>query len=230
MPKILFVSSPFFCRRGNFPLDMIVIYHIGAKDGKLYGVKGTITWFTDESVHKNPSTKKIENIVSAHYIIPREQYQGSDIVQCVNDLNVAYHAGNSQWTINGQYRNNINNYSIGIELEGDGNLVNYTDYQYEQLTALVKNLTFKYNIPEQNIVGHEDVSPGRKVDPGRLFDWKRLRESLVYSPVVTTSPATVPDREFHMGSGENTPFAQPHGIFGSIFAVFLSLFMKFFNR
>jgi N-acetyl-anhydromuramoyl-L-alanine amidase len=177
------IPSPFFMPRGNYPLDMIVIHHIGSQNGKIFSVNGTITWFTDVNVHKNKDTGKIENQVSAHYVIPREPHKGNDVYQLVKDTDIAYHAGESQWIINGKVRNFINRYSIGIEMEGDGNVVEYTEYQYDVLVWLVKDLMDKYKIPVANIVGHEDIAPKRKVDPGKLFDWKKFRTML--NPIVT---------------------------------------------
>lgn len=215
--KKLWEKSPFFHSRGSYPLDMIVVHHIGSKNEKLYSVGGTITWFTNEEVHRNKETGKIENKVSAHYIIPRLPYKDHDIIYLVKESDIAYHAGYSQWVINGKQRKYINNYSVGIELEGDGNLCEYTDFQYEILKEICKELMDSFDIPEENIVGHEDISPGRKVDPGKMFDWKRLRQSI--SPVVITMPdihispsdpapdtsdKKVPDEEFSMGSGENS--------------------------
>ena len=181
------LPSPFFKSRGNYPLDTIVIHHIGSKNQKLYSVGGTLTWFTDEEVHRNKETGKIENKVSAHYVIPREPHKGNDLYHLVKDEDIAYHAGVSQWTYNDKLRKYINRYSIGIELEGDGNVFFYTDFQYEVLIWLIKDYIKKYNIDEANIVGHEDISPGRKVDPGKFFDWKRLRSKL-------TPPITVSDK------------------------------------
>jgi N-acetyl-anhydromuramyl-L-alanine amidase AmpD len=172
------LPSPFFEGRNNYPLDMIIIHHIGSNNGKLYSVDGTLTWFTDIEVHKNKETGKIENKVSAHYVIPRQNHKGNDLYHLVKDIDIAYHAGESQWVVNNKLRKYINKYSIGIELEGDGNLIEYTEFQYEVLIWLIKDLIKNYNIPEENILGHEDIAPGRKVDPGKLFDWKKLRSSL----------------------------------------------------
>jgi len=209
MSRKLWIPSPFRHPRGNYPLDMIVVHHIGSKNGKLYGVGGTITWFTDEEVHRNPKTGKIENKVSAHYIIPREPYKEYDIIECAKPVDIAYHAGYSSWTVNGKQRKYINNYSVGIELAGDGNLVEYTDYQYEHLIELSRNLVQNYNIPTDNIVGHEDISPGRKVDPGETFDWKRYRTGINPPKVFTMPEATIKadkteEEEIFMESGENT--------------------------
>ena len=239
MIRILWKPSPFFKSRGNYPLDMIIIHHIGSKDGKLYGISGTITWFTSVEAHKNPQTGAIENQVSAHYAIPREAHADYDVVQFVKDTDIAYHAGESQWVVDGKTRKYINNYSIGIELEGDGNLVAYTDFQYDTLIELVKSLKDKYKIPENNIVGHEDIAPSRKVDPGKLFDWMRLRKGInppsVVAPAAvspaTATPAvppvieTVPDEQFFMRGGTNKDGRRP-GWLASLLKVLLGLFSK----
>jgi len=232
------VSSPFFTSRGNYPLDMIIIHHIGSSNEKLYSIGGTITWFTNINVHKNKETGIIENKVSAHYAIPREQHKGNDLYNFVKDINIAYHAGISQWTINDKLRKYINRYSIGIELEGDGNLVEYTDYQYDVLYWLVKDLINQYNIPESNIVGHEDIAPGRKVDPGKFFDWKKFRIMLnppviiegvkipsAY-PALQSSPEDLPQEDnFFMGDGSKT-----HGTFVILFEWILKVLYSFFKK
>jgi AmpD protein len=215
------IPSPFIHERpAGCPLDMIVIHHIGSKNGKLYTISGTIAWFTNESLHVNKTTGVVENRVSAHYIIPRSIYEKqTDMIALVKHEEVAYHAGDSSWTVNGVTRSNINNYSIGIELEGDGNAIEYTDFQYDRLTKLVKELMQKYNITDANIVGHEDIAPGRKTDPGIFFDWKRLRVSIAPKiQIVVPDTDSVPERKFHRTSGMNT---QPD---------FLSKLRKLFNR
>jgi len=128
----------------------------------------------------------------------------------------------SNWTVGGIVRKNINNYSIGIELEGDGNLVPYTDSQYECLAELVRDLMNEYGIPKENIVGHEDIAPKRKVDPGRHFDWKRFRNDIVPPGVIDPDPETVteiPDTDFHMESGET----RRPGFFGLLQSIIRSI-------
>lgn len=242
MDRSTFIPSPFCHPRKSYPLDMIVLHHIGSKGEKLYSVGGAITWFTNVDVHRNPKTGKIENKVSAHYIIPRSPYKDHDVIQLVKAQDIAYHAGRSQWVVDGKTRKHINNYSIGIELEGDGNLVEYTDYQYEFLTELVKELLALHSIPEENIVGHEDVAPDRKVDPGKLFDWKRLRKAvsppLIIMPEVsvraseehaeerdqaTVEPGHVEDREFRMEDGTDKPTGFP-GFLSSIISIIRKIF------
>lgn len=226
----LWIPSP-FChpRDPSYPLDMLVVHHIGSNGNKLYSVKGTVTWFTNEEVHRNKKTGKIENKVSAHYIIPRKEYEKHDIIHLVSLRDVAYHAGYSQWSVNGKNRKYLNKYSVGIELEGDGNLVEYTDFQYECLIELTKELMRLYGITEDNIVGHEDVSPGRKVDPGKLFDWKRYRTGInppaLIMPEVLVTPAPEPEEENNvvMGGGEDNV-----GSPGGFIPMLLNLLKKIF--
>ncbi len=229
------IPSPFFSARGNKPIDMLIIHHIGSDNGKIYSISGTISWFTDEKTHLNPTTGKIENPVSAHYIIPREPYKGYDVIQVVKDADIAFHAGDSKWTVQGLERRYINQYSIGIELEGDGNVFEYTEYQYEILIELTKQLMAAHNIPEENILGHEDIAPGRKVDPGKLFDWKKYRQALtpevitnVAAPAIPVlnniAPPKVPDEKIYKESGTNNA-----GKSANFFSYLLSVILRFFN-
>lgn len=112
--------------------------------------------------------------VSSHYLIDED----GTIYQLVDDKKRAWHAGISHW--NG--KDNVNNFSIGIELQNHGYnyFVLYEDWpsyplqQMEALVLLLKDLKNRY--PVRYIVGHNDVSPGRKQDPGPHFDWKWLGE------------------------------------------------------
>lgn len=111
--------------------------------------------------------------VSAHYLITREGK-----INTILDPNhyIAYHAGLSQWwDIRARkIRTSCNYFMIGIELLGDGNLGHYSHEQYESLAKLCRTLMIRHSIVPNMIVGHEAVSPGRKNDPGQLFDWDRL--------------------------------------------------------
>ena len=106
--------------------------------------------------------------VSAHYVI----CDNGNITQMLNDLLRGWHAGNGSWGKN----TDINSASIGIELDNNG-VEPFSDVQINSLLSLLKNLTEKYNIPHQNIVGHADIAPSRKVDPSALFPWKKLAEN-----------------------------------------------------
>lgn len=130
----------------------------------------------------NQSIKELTNgNVSAHYLIPKyyEPAHGQPVVlQLVDENKRAWHAGVSSW--NG--RNNLNDTSIGIEIVNPG----YNDisgkkiwYPYEEkqitaLAALAKDIINRYQITPDNVLGHSDIAPLRKQDPGKLFPWKRL--------------------------------------------------------
>jgi AmpD protein len=104
---------------------------------------------------------------SAHLLVRRD----GQLVQFVPFTQRAWHAGKSSW----QGREACNDYSIGIECEGTDD-VPYEDAQYATLLSLLPILLEAYPaITRQRIVGHSDVAPGRKTDPGPSFDWTRVR-------------------------------------------------------
>jgi N-acetyl-anhydromuramoyl-L-alanine amidase len=105
--------------------------------------------------------------VSAHFLVRRD----GRLMQFVSCDQRAWHAGSSTW----RGRDDCNHFSIGIELEGlEGS--GFEAQQYSPLAALLRALSDQYPIEE--VVGHEDVAPGRKFDPGAGFDWLRLRKRL----------------------------------------------------
>ena len=109
--------------------------------------------------------------VSSHLLIDRE----GAVVQFVPFQKRAWHAGVSEF----EGRERCNDFSIGIELEG-ADQIPYTEAQYRKLAATVKLLLSHYpSITSQRIVGHSDISPGRKTDPGPAFDWQLFRQSLI---------------------------------------------------
>lgn len=119
-------------------------------------------------------TKKDTNYVSAHFQI---SWFG-EIWQLIDPRDkIAFHAGKSSW-YHPKLRKQVegcNSYMIGIELLGDGNFHHYSDEQYDALIKLCNVLTKKWpTIDPRCITGHENVSPGRKNDPGIYFDWRRL--------------------------------------------------------
>lgn len=109
--------------------------------------------------------------LSVHYLIDRD----GTVYQLVNDENKAFHAGRS--ILHG--KRNVNDSSIGIELIGT-KTSRFTDDQYMSLSQLTKELISKYEIPKENIVGHDFIAPKRKVDPGKYFKWDRFFD-LVFS-------------------------------------------------
>lgn len=110
--------------------------------------------------------------VSAHYCIAND----GRIFQLVKDEKKAWHAGKSFWNnVDG-----LNDSSIGIEIENKGHEFGYEkfpDIQMNSVMELCKELIKKYNIKPQNILGHSDIAPERKEDPGEFFDWKLLAQN-----------------------------------------------------
>lgn len=106
---------------------------------------------------------------SAHYMIDRDGV----ICSLVPENRQAYHAGVSTW----RGRDGLNGWSLGIELLATATS-GYTDEQYAALSHLCADIMTRHGVPLENIVGHSDVAPGRKRDPGLLFDWERLRAAL----------------------------------------------------
>ena len=107
--------------------------------------------------------------VSSHFLIN----QDGKVYRLVQDSRIAWHAGKSCW---GKYKN-LNNNSIGIELVNKGHQFGYTNFRKKQLSSLIKIckiLIKKYKIKKKNVVGHSDIAPFRKVDPGEKFPWKQL--------------------------------------------------------
>lgn len=115
--------------------------------------------------------------VSAHFFIRRD----GSLVQFVSCQDRAWHAGVSSW----RGRERCNDYSIGIELEGTDALP-YEGVQYRRLAGLLRGLRARY--PLRDVVGHSDVAPGRKTDPGPVFDWGYLA-SLVGAPPLARDAA-----------------------------------------
>ncbi|MFA5983537.1 MAG: 1,6-anhydro-N-acetylmuramyl-L-alanine amidase AmpD [Methylococcaceae bacterium] len=122
--------------------------------------------------------------VSAHLLIRRD----GEILQYVAFNQRAWHAGLSEY----QGRQRCNDFSIGIELEGT-ETTPYTDLQYQQLAAVTAVLLKQYaGLSRQQIVGHSDIAPGRKTDPGALFDWPRFFNQLDGLAVAQSLNQTTP--------------------------------------
>ena len=113
---------------------------------------------------KNPKSN-----VSCHYFIQRN----GNIYSMVEDNKIAWHAGKSKW----KNLNNLNKYSIGIEIQNKGHFISYQNYPKKQISSLIrliKILMKKYKIKKKNILGHSDIAPLRKLDPGEKFPWHFL--------------------------------------------------------
>ena len=121
---------------------------------------------------ESDAIKKLTNFrsnVSCHYFIK----QKGETLKMVPDLYVAWHAGKSQWK---KYKS-LNKYSIGIEISNTGHNFGYKKFSKKQIQSLIrlsKILIKKYKIEPKNILGHSDIAPERKKDPGEKFPWKEL--------------------------------------------------------
>ena len=158
--RIISVFSPNYNKkkRSKISIKLIIIHYTGMQSER-------------ESIKRlcNPKHK-----VSCHYLINRS----GKIFQLVNDFYIAWHAGKSCW---GKY-NNLNKNSLGIELVNKGHQYGYTNFttrQLQSLTKLCKILIKKYKVKKNYIIGHSDVAPLRKLDPGEKFPWKNLHKNKI---------------------------------------------------
>jgi len=149
-------------------VELLVIHNISLPPGE-FGGPGIIDLFTNRlDPASHPYYRELAALeVSSHFLIRRD----GELIQFVPCGKRAWHAGASSW----RGRSRCNDFSIGIELEGT-DAQPFEDAQYERLAALTRALTAKY--PIAATVGHSDVAPGRKTDPGPCFDWPRYRELL----------------------------------------------------
>ena len=107
--------------------------------------------------------------VSCHYFIKRN----GQIILMVPELYEAWHAGKSKW----KGFNNLNKYSIGIEIQNKGHFFGYQNFTKKQIFSLIKLIKIlikKYKIKKENVLGHSDIAPLRKIDPGEKFPWSFL--------------------------------------------------------
>ena len=153
-------------------VDLLVLHSISLPPGQFGGnaVQQLFTNQLDWNAH--PYFKQIEGLqVSAHFFIQR----GGELWQFVSCDDRAWHAGRSSH----RGRDNCNDFSIGIELEGlEGE--RFEPAQYETLCALLPAIALEY--PVHHIAGHEHIAAGRKNDPGAGFDWDFLQRSAGFAP------------------------------------------------
>jgi AmpD protein len=152
--------------------ELIVIHNISLPP-RCYGgdeIERLFTNCLDWDAH--PYFGEIRGMqVSSHLLIRRD----GELLQFVSCDERAWHAGLSSF----QGRDNCNDFSIGIELEGADDEA-YADTQYTVLSAVTRALLAHYpGVSAQSIVGHSDIAPGRKTDPGPAFDWARYRQLLL---------------------------------------------------
>lgn len=164
---VRYVASPNCdARPVGTPVDLLVIHSISLPPGK-FGGPGVERLFCnclDPGEH--PYYQEIKDLkVSAHFLIRRN----GEIIQFVPLHQRAWHAGQSYC----EGRTRVNDFSIGVELEGADNLP-FEDAQYESLARLTEIIRGQYPaITKERVYGHGDIAPGRKTDPGPMFDWER---------------------------------------------------------
>lgn len=159
MSEIQFLPSPNYePRRVGAKPEMIIIHHTGTQNAQ-----------EAAQVYLNQTEDKEAGRISPHYMIDKD----GNIARFVDEENRAWHAGLSYW----RGERDINSCSIGIELVNGGSENGYDPYPDEQmdsLAVLCRDIINRHNISPENVLGHSDIAPGRKTDPGRLFDWKWL--------------------------------------------------------
>jgi N-acetylmuramoyl-L-alanine amidase len=184
-----FIPAPspnFDQRRG--PPDMIVVHYTGMQTGE-----AALARLCD------PEAK-----VSAHYMIDID----GRIFQLVPEERRAWHAGVSFW----KGERDINTVSIGIELVNPGHELGYPDFpddQIDALTSLIDAIRGRWEIPDGRILGHSDVAPDRKIDPGEKFPWKRLAED---GHGLWLEPAAAPGAPLGVGDEGTGVFALQAGL------------------
>ena len=146
-------SPNFDARPQGMPIDMLVLHYTGMPTGE-----DALARLTD-----------IEHEVSAHYLIEED----GRIFCLVAEAHRAWHAGISYW----RGHKGLNARSIGIELVNPGHDFGYRAFPEQQMVALEElaiDILTRHPIPSRNVVGHSDIAPTRKNDPGELFDWRSL--------------------------------------------------------
>jgi N-acetylmuramoyl-L-alanine amidase len=150
------VSPNFGPRRDIAAPDMIVLHYTGMASGD-----AAEAWLC------NPASE-----VSSHYLV----HEDGHVVQMVRESDRAWHAGKSSW----HGRTDINSCSVGIEIVNPGHAIGYKAFPKRQIaavTALCLGVAARHRIRPERVLAHSDIAPGRKVDPGEKFPWRRLAEA-----------------------------------------------------
>ncbi|PLK27006.1 N-acetylmuramoyl-L-alanine amidase [Novosphingobium sp. TH158] len=167
------VPSPNFNARA-LPVSMVVLHYTGMQSA-------------DEALERLCSE---EAGVSAHYLIDED----GTVTQMVAEENRAWHAGKSFW----RGITDVNSASVGIELVNPGHEFGYRDFpnaQIEALLPLLADIKRRHGISRSNVVGHSDIAPTRKEDPGELFPWERLARYKLALPAPRSSARLVFDND-----------------------------------
>jgi AmpD protein len=175
LSDVQFISSPNCDERPlGHEINLLVIHNISMPPDVFEG-DGVIDLFTNQL---NPDVSYYESVrglrVSAHFFVRRN----GKIIQFVSCRKRAWHAGNSCW----KEKECCNDFSIGVEMEGS-DTTPFTDSQYIALVSLTMELSKVY--PIEDIIGHSDIAPKRKTDPGPYFDWHQYQEALHLAKLMT---------------------------------------------
>jgi N-acetylmuramoyl-L-alanine amidase len=159
LKTILNYSPNFYSKKRRSKQIKFIIFHYTGMKGELEAIK---------------KLTNIQSEVSSHYLIKNN----GNILTLVQDLYVAWHAGQSSW----KSCKSLNQKSIGIEITNPGHEFGYKKFSKKQISSLLKLsklLIKKYEISSKNILGHSDIAPERKKDPGEKFPWKYLAKNKV---------------------------------------------------
>ena len=165
------VPSPNFDERA-LPISMVVLHYTEMKPVE-----------TALGKMVNPEAK-----VSAHYMIDED----GTVTSLVPEAKRAWHAGKSYW----RGVTDVNSASIGIELVNPGHEWGYRHFTEDQMSSLLPllgDIVERYDVPRANVVGHSDVAPARKTDPGELFEWERLAQLGLALPIPEARIALIYD-------------------------------------
>jgi N-acetylmuramoyl-L-alanine amidase len=179
--------SPNFDARSG-PPDMIVLHYTGMPTGAAALAR-----------LRDPAAK-----VSAHYVVEED----GRVFALVPEARRAWHAGRAVW----QGAADINGLSVGVEIVNPGHEFGYRafpDAQVDAVIALVADIRARWTIPDERILGHSDVAPDRKQDPGELFPWRRLAEE---GHGLWAEPAPAPGAPLTLGDDGAGVFALQAGL------------------
>src|SRR5690606_17152454 len=150
------VSPNFGPRLGTSRPDTIILHYTGMQSGA-----AAEAWLCTA-----------ESQVSSHYLV----HEDGRVVQMVRESDRAWHAGKSFW----QGATDINSQSVGIEIVNPGHEFGYRSFPRRQVVAVIglcKGIVARHGVPPQRVLAHSDIAPGRKVDPGEKFPWRKLAEA-----------------------------------------------------
>jgi AmpD protein len=170
--EIAFLKSPHAnARPAGSSIDLIVLHAISLPDGTFEMANVSDFFLGKLNASAHPSFQDLQSVhVSAHFVVARN----GSITQFVSTNSRAWHAGESTWL----GKDNCNDYSIGIEIIGDEKQP-FTHKQYTETARLCRTLMATYaSATKDRIVGHQDIAPTRKWDPGKQWDWQHFHRSL----------------------------------------------------